>query len=152
MNPYLRSLALLCLSALLWPGAGLAGKFRQPAYITNLYFSDQLAAAESASPGPNIFNKLKAGDDDVSAYLLLDMVVDSGEHHVEIEILDSEGRLFDKLEFEPVLAAQDNWRFMGTGRFGGALPDGGLFFRVYDSHEGNAKAMIGTFRLMTGAW
>ncbi|MCW8943150.1 MAG: hypothetical protein OQL27_00165 [Sedimenticola sp.] len=130
----------------------LAGKYRQPAYLTNLYFANKLQQEGGFVQPDKVFNKLKASDKDVGAYVVLNLVVDKGEHQVEVDILDKNGTLFDKLKFEPVLANQDDWTYTATGQFGGELPEGGIFFKVYDSHEGGVKEVIGTFRLMTAQW
>jgi hypothetical protein len=42
--------------------------------------------------------------------------------------------------------------YTATGRFGGKLPAGGVFFKVYGRHDGKARQVIGTFRLMTLEW
>lgn len=129
----------------------LAGKYRQTAYITNLRFSPQVEQGVD-EPVPRPFNRLKAGDPTLTAYLLLDLLLDAGEHRLQIDVLDSEGELFDRLVFDSVLAAEDDWRYAATGRFGGELPAGGLFFKVYDGLNGRPKEVIGTFRLLTADW
>jgi hypothetical protein len=152
MEFILRALVILCILGLLSPGLAVSGKYRQAAYLTNIYFSNKLQQENGFVQPDKVFNKLKAGDPDVGAYVVLNLVVEKGEHRVEVDILDRDGTLFDKLEFEPVLANQDDWTYTATGQFGGNLPDGGIFFKIYDSHEGGAKEVIGTFRLMTAQW
>lgn len=145
----MRKPAFICLLILLLPGLTPAGKYRQAAYITNLYFADRIVAERDAVQPGRVFNQLKAGDPAVAAYLVLNLLLDRGEHRLEVDIMDREGTLFDKLEFDNVLANRDDWRYAATGQFGGALPEGGIFFRIYDSHDGGAKEVIGTARLMT---
>lgn len=128
-----------------------AGNYRQTGYITNFRFVPELEqAGEDADSAP--FNQLKAGDPAVVAYLLMDLVLDAGEHRLQVELLDREGELFDRLLFEDVQAAEDDWRYAVSGRFGGELPEGGLFFKVYDSLNDRPMEVIGTFRLLTASW
>ena len=141
-----------CLLMLLFSGPVLSGKYRQAAYITNLYFTNQVVPEGEAVQPESVFNRLKAGDPGVSAFVVLNLLLDKGEHRVEVDILDKEGTLFDKLSFDSVLASQDDWRYIATGQFGGVLPEGGIFFRIYDSHDAGAKEVIGTARLMTEEW
>jgi hypothetical protein len=148
----LRALVILCILGLLFPGLAVSGKYRQAAYLTNIYFANKLLQENGFVQPDKVFNKLRADDPDVGAYVVLNLVVEKGEHRVEVDILDRDGNLFDKLEFEPVLASQDDWAYTATGQFGGKLPDGGIFFKIYDSHEGGSKEVIGTFRLMTAQW
>lgn len=145
----LRKSVFICLLILLLPSLAGAGKYRQAAYITNLYFADQIVSERTSVQPERVFNQLKAGEPAVAAYLVLNLLLDRGEHQLEVDIMDREGTLFDKLEFDNVQADQDDWRYAATGRFGGELPEGGIFFRIYDSHDGGAKAVIGTVRLMT---
>ncbi|MCW8882756.1 MAG: hypothetical protein OQK42_02715 [Sedimenticola sp.] len=148
----MRTLAILCILGMLSPNLLLAGKYRQAAYLTNLYFANKLQQESGFVQPDKVFNKLKASDKDVGAFLVLNLVVEKGEHQLEVDILDRDGTLFDKLKFDPVLASQDDWVYTATGQFGGELPTGGIFFKIYDSHDGGAKEVIGTFRLMTAEW
>ncbi len=145
----LRVFVVLCLLGLLLPELALAGKYRQAAYITNLYFAERIASDEDSVQPERVFNRLRAGDPEVMAYMVLNLLLDRGEHQLEVDIMDREGTLFDKLKFDNVQASQDDWRYAATGQFGGELPEGGIFFRIYDSHDGGAKEVIGTVRLMT---
>ncbi|AKH20626.1 hypothetical protein [Sedimenticola thiotaurini] len=144
----MRKSVFICLLVLL-PGLVVAGKYRQAAYITNLYFADRIVSDNHSVQPEQVITRLKAGDPQVAVYLVINLLLDRGEHRLEVDIMDSEGTLFDKLKFDKVLANQDDWRYAATGRFGGELPEGGMFFRIYDSHEGGAKEVLGTARLMT---
>lgn len=144
----MRKSVFICLLMLL-PGLLVAGKYRQAAYISNLYFTDRIVTDDHSVQPERVLTRLKAGDSEVVAYLVINLLLDRGEHLLEVDIMDSEGTLFDKLKFDKVLANQDDWRYAATGRFGGELPEGGMFFRIYDSHEGGAKEVLGTVRLMT---
>ncbi len=148
----MRNLAVICLLGLLLPGFAGAGKYRQAAYVTNLYFANQITTEADSVQPDQVFNQLKAGDPGVSAFIVLNLLMDKGEHRFEVDILDKEGTLFDKLKFDSVLANQDDWRYTATGQFGGELPEGGIFFKIYDSHNAGAKEVIGTVRLMTAQW
>lgn len=144
----MRKFVFICLLMLL-PGLLAAGKYRQAAYISNLYFTDRIVTDDHSVQPEQVLTRLKAGDPEVVAYLVINLLLDRGEHRLEVDIMDSEGTLFDKLKFDKVLANQDDWRYAATGRFGGELPEGGMFFRIYNSHEGGAKEVLGTVRLMT---
>ena len=129
-----------------------AEKFSQPGYITNIYFCDNAQRREGFIQPDRVFNKLKAGDVQLSAEVVLNLIVDKGRHKLEIEILDSNGSLIDKLKFDQVKADSDNWTYTAAGRFGGALPSGGVFFMVFDIYNDNEKVLLGTFRMMTTNW
>ncbi|MCP4995568.1 MAG: hypothetical protein GY934_17595 [Gammaproteobacteria bacterium] len=126
-----------------------AGRYRQPAYITNSYFCDSPVRSDTFVQPDSVFNMLKANDPSVSAYMVLNLVADAGVHQLEVEILDSGGKHFDSLQFEKISATDNDWNYTATGRFGGSLPEGGLFFKVYDRHNDEEKMVIGTFRLVT---
>lgn len=129
-----------------------AGKYRQPAYVTNIYFCNNPQRAEGFIQPDTIFNKLKANDPGVVAHVVLNLIADKGNHEVSVDILDSKGIVFDTLKFSPMTADSDDWTYTASGRFGGELPNGGVFFKVYDQHNNTGKEVIGTFRLMTAEW
>lgn len=137
---------------LLLPGLVAAARYRQPAYITNVYFANQPERVDGFVQPDRVFNKLKAKDPNVVAYLVLNLVSDKGVHEVDIEILDRDGKRFDQLKFAPVTADRDDWSYTATGRFGGELPEGGIFFKIWDRLDKGERVNIGTFRLMTATW
>ncbi|MCP3666799.1 MAG: hypothetical protein GY696_30595 [Gammaproteobacteria bacterium] len=126
-----------------------AGRYRQPAYITNFYFSDSLVPSGTFIQPGNVFNALRANSPSVSAYVVLNLVADVGLHQLEVEILDSRGKHFDSLQFKKISATDNDWGYTVTGHFGGSLPEGGIFFKVFDRYNDEEKMVIGTFRLIT---
>lgn len=148
----MRKIVAAILLGLVFCNLVLAGKYRQPGYITNIYFCNNAQRRGDFIQPDRVFNKLKAGDSELSAIVVLNLVVDKGLHKLEIEILDKDGTLIDGLEFEQVKAEADNWTYTATGRFGGALPEGGIFFKVFDLYNSKKKVTLGTFRVMTADW
>ena len=147
-----KKIILFLIVLLLIPSLGYSGKYRQAAYVTNVYFCNNPQRAEGFVQPDTVFNKLKANDPSVVAHVVLNLVADKGSHEISMEILDSTGKAFDALKFSPITADSDDWTYTASGRFGGELPSGGIFFKVYDSHDGKNKEVIGTFRLMTAEW
>ncbi|PLY16062.1 MAG: hypothetical protein C0631_04920 [Sedimenticola sp.] len=147
-----KKLFLFLIIASLVSGLSYAGKYRQTAYVTNVYFCNNPQRTEGFVQPDTVFNKLKANDPTVVAHVVLNLVADQGVHEISMDILDAQGRAFDALKFSPITADSDDWTYTATGRFGGALPDGGIFIKVYDQHDNKNKEVIGTFRLMTAEW
>lgn len=148
----MREVVAAILLGLLLCNLALAEKFSQPGYITNIYFCDNAQRKEGFIQPDRVFNKLKAGDAELSAEVVLNLIVDKGMHKLEIEMLDKDGAHFDSLNFDRVKAESDNWTYTATGRFGGALPAGGVFFKVFDRYDSEEKVSLGTFRVMTVNW
>lgn len=148
----MRKILATILLGLLISSLALAGKYRQPGYITNAYFCNNVKRSQGFIQPDRVFNKLKAGDSELSARIVLNLIVDKGVHKLEIDILDKNGDLIDGLKFDQVQAASDNWTYTATGRFGGALPEGGVFFKVFDRHNGDKRVTLGTFRVLTASW
>ncbi|MCG8429275.1 MAG: hypothetical protein MI754_18135 [Chromatiales bacterium] len=147
-----KKLVLLLLIGLLLPGVSYSGKYRQPAYITNVYFCNSPQRADGFVQPDTVFNKLRANDPSVVAHVVINLVADKGTHEISMDILDAKGKPFDALKFSPIEADSDEWTYTATGRFGGSLPSGGVFFKVYDSHDKKNREILGTFRLMTAEW
>ena len=148
----MRDIVAAILLGILLPNLASTETSSQPSYITNIYFCDNAQRREGFIQPDRVFNKLKAGDANLSAEVVLNLIVDKGRHKLEIEIFDKNGSLIDKLKFEPVKADSDNWTYTATGRFGGALPEGGVLFKVFDHFNSEAKFLLGTFRMMTTNW
>lgn len=126
-----------------------AGRYKQPAYITNTYFTDAPQRVDGFPQPGQLFNVMVANRPDASGTLVMNMVMDKGTHRILVDILDSRGRKVDKLYFDAVTASTDNWTYTVTGRFGGELTPGGIFFKVWDRYNGKKPAHLGTFRLLT---
>jgi hypothetical protein len=148
----MKRLTVLFSLLLILPGITFGGKYRQPAYITNFYFCNNPQRNENFVQPDQVFNQLRANDPALSAYIVLNLIADKGIHHLEVDILDQTGARFDGLKFNPVTAESDNWTYTATGRFGGSLPAGGIFIKVYDRVDKQTKEVIGTFRVMTAEW
>ncbi|MES9877604.1 MAG: hypothetical protein ABW162_03975 [Candidatus Sedimenticola sp. PURPLELP] len=148
----MKRIVVLLLIGLLIPSLAAAWKYRQPAYISNAYFCNEPQKVDGFVQPDRVFNKLKANDPLVVAHLVLNMVAGKGQHVIEVDILNSHGKIFDTMKFQPVEAVKDNWTYTATGRFGGALPSGGLFFKIYNRHDNGARVELDTLRLMTVEW
>jgi len=129
-----------------------AGRYRQPAYVTNAYFTNEIVQPRDNPQPDKIINIIRAANEQVKGYLVIDLLADKGTHEIEIGMLDVRGIKFDGHTFDPALAATDNFTISITMAFGGNLPRRGIFFKVYDNHERLGRKELGTFRIMTDIW
>ncbi|MCW8964725.1 MAG: hypothetical protein OQL16_13095 [Gammaproteobacteria bacterium] len=126
-----------------------AGRYRQPAYVTNAYFTNNLIASNKHSRPDRIINVLRAGYPGLRGHLIINLIADKGTHHISIDLLDRAGRVFESHDFPPALAGRDDFIVSLHLNYGGDLPAGGIFFKLYDGFETRDKTVIGTFRILS---
>jgi len=129
-----------------------ADRYRQPAYVTNAYFTDNLISEGNQSKPNHIVNVVRSHYKDTRGYLVLDLIIDKGTHFISIDILDSEGRKFESYDFPRAVADKNDFILSLNLHYGGDLPDGGIFFKLYDKFENKGKTVLGTFRILTDRW
>ena len=129
-----------------------ADRYRQPAYVTNAYFTDNLISEGNQSKPNHIVNVVRAGFKDTRGYLVLDLIIDKGTHFISIDLLDSEGKKFESHDFPRAVADKNDFMLSLNLHYGGDLPDGGIFFKLYDKFGNKGKTVLGPFRILTDRW
>ncbi|MBF0436722.1 MAG: hypothetical protein HQL77_15280 [Magnetococcales bacterium] len=125
--------------------------FRQPAYISNAYFSDKMVEQGNAVQPTSIVKALKSRVRGVSGYFILDLVLtSSGSHHFKVNIMDRKGEKVTDLDFPPVQARQDDTLplYTAAGGLSGTFYPGLWFFKVNDQLNGGVWDHLGTFSIM----
>lgn len=138
-------ISLLALIAL--PAA--AGRFRLPMYVTNTYFCNELKSEDGTVQPDRIFNVMKSGEEELRGAFVMNIIADKGVHNVEVDLLDKNTRKFDTIKLQPVEADGDNYVYTAVALFGGKMPKGGVFFKVYDTSESGKRYPIHTARMLT---
>jgi hypothetical protein len=125
--------------------------YKQPAYITNIYFFNKpVMEGEKVVKPSKTINGIKANEPKALANLRMNLVGDKGSHKIVVDILDKRGRSISKpLKFEPFSAPTNNHLFTANSVIGGKLPEGGIFLKVFDTLNKGKKTALGTFRIMT---
>lgn len=137
-----------------WPCLGFAIEqvsLRQPAYISNAYFSDKMVEQGDVVQPTSVVKALTPRSRGVAGYFILDLVLTrSGSHHFKVNVIDSKGEKATDLDFPPVSAKQDDQLPLYTAASGlsGAFFPGLWFFKVYDQLNGGLWDHLGTFSIM----
>ena len=129
-----------------------AGRYRQPAYVTNVYFTNKLITQNNIQRPDHIINIIRADHDTARGYFVLDLIVDKGTHFLSVELLDSQGKKFDNHDFHKAVADKHDYNISINLGYGGKLPAGGIFFKVFDRHDDTPRSNIGTFRIFSEQW
>lgn len=140
-------LALLALGVFT-NSASAKPRFRQPAYMSNMYFCDAIVKDAAGFPQPQkVINTILA-EEEVNTHFVMNIWADKGTHKIEVDFLDVRAKKIGMKEFKPFTASGNDRPLIIGGRFGGIFPSGGLFLKVYDVFEGK-RYPIGTYRIMT---
>ena len=96
----------LFLVGLLWIAApAAAGKYRQPAYISNAYFSDKMSEEGDVVRPRSVAKALRARTTGVVGYFILDLVLTTqGTHLFKVNIINNAGEKTTDLIYAPVSA------------------------------------------------
>lgn len=124
---------------------------RQPAYISNAYFSDKMVEQGDVVQPTSVVKALKSRARGVSGYFILDLVLtSSGSHHFKVSIMDRKGEKVTDLDFPPVQARQDDTLplYTAAGGLSGTFYPGLWFFKVNDQLNGGVWDHLGTFSIM----
>ncbi|MBF0109803.1 MAG: hypothetical protein HQL76_11555 [Magnetococcales bacterium] len=124
---------------------------RQPAYISNAYFSDKMVEQGDAVQPTSVVKSLQPRSRGVAGYFILDLVLtSSGSHHFKVNIFDHKGDKVTDLDFPPVQARKDDTLplYTAAGGLSGAFFPGLWFFKVYDQLDGGLWDHLGTFSIM----
>lgn len=151
-----REILLLCLTValgmLLATSAQASASFRQPAYITNAYFSDQISEQADGSIRPvSAVKALRNHPSGLLGYLILDlMLVKRGAHSFRVEIIDQQGEKVGDLTYPPVEAATEGNVPLYTiaTPITGFFSPGLWFFKVFDRLNNGTWYALDTFGAM----
>ncbi len=147
------TISLLTLVALLTTSfTSYAGRYRQPAYVTNAYFTNRILQQANSARPDHIINTIRSEYALSRGHFIVDLLADKGSHQIEIQLLDAEGKIFDKHEFAETTADKNNFLISINLVYGSNLPSGGIFLKILDSHNGKAASILGTFRIFTENW
>ena len=130
----------------------MAGAFskQQPAYISSFYLCNKLIKQGNILQPETVVNALVAENPNESAYVVIDFIGIRGTHTPEVEILDSNGKLYsNNIKLDPVTVNNDRGVFRVTPRVAGRFPQGGVFFKVSDTLDSGSKKMLGIFGVVT---
>ena len=148
MKPTLiKALLLVALAATAMPS--LAGRFRQPIYITNAYFCNELKNNDGNLQPDRVFNVMKANEEKLRAAFVMNLVADKGTHSLEVDLMNNKAEKIDTIKLQPVEASENDFAYTAVAMFGGSMPLGGVFFKIYDAVDGGRRRPVGTVRLMT---
>ena len=140
-------ISLLLLSV---PTSVTAANYDQPAFISNIYFTYKIAQKGKGLKPDIIVNAITANNPNSAVQLVVDLLGNKGTHMLELEILDMKQiQVSGSLKFDPWTASGDDMFFKLSTTLRGNFPEGGVFFKVYDTLDGGNKTLIGTFRMMT---
>ncbi|MBF0428737.1 MAG: hypothetical protein HQL94_07415 [Magnetococcales bacterium] len=125
--------------------------FRQPAYISNAYFSDKMAQKGELAQPLSVIKALQLQSNGVLGYFMLDLILtESGTHHFKVDILNQDGDHSAEMVFPPVQVqkSDDLPMYTAAGTIAGSLGPGLCFFKVYDRLDKGPWEMLGVFGIL----
>ncbi|MBF0383335.1 MAG: hypothetical protein HQL69_20135 [Magnetococcales bacterium] len=148
--------ALTCLTIMLglFLSSGPAqakSSYRQPAYVSNAYFSEKMTERDSQIQPLAVVKALQTRTSGVVGYFILDLILTHpGKHEFKVNIINRSGEKITDLSY-PMISAPKNGSFplyTAVGSISGEVYPGIWFFKVYDRVNGTAWQNIGTFAIM----
>lgn len=143
-------LLVTCLLSPRWAQA--APNFRQPAYITNAYFSDKIEEEENKGVRPlAVVKALRSRSSGVLGYLILDLVlIKEGLHHFKVSIINPQGDKVTDLTYPPVekKGGTPYPLYTAAAAASGNFPPGIWFFKVWDRVNDGTWFALDTFSVM----
>ncbi|MBF0125890.1 MAG: hypothetical protein HQM02_01635 [Magnetococcales bacterium] len=133
------------------PGAAQPKVYRQPAYITNAYFSDKMSQKGETVHPLSVVKALQIRSNGVLGYFVLDLVLTAGGmHRFKVDILDQTGKAATALQFPPVQVQKKDLLpvYTAAGAISSELDSGLWFFKVYDQVNKGDWNLLGTFSVM----
>lgn len=122
--------------------------YRQSAYISNAYFSDQIAKDGDLIEPLTVVKALQSQSSPVVGYFILDLILtQAGHHEFKVNVLNKAGRKVTDLTYPQVEAINDGSYplYRAVGSISDALYSGLWFFKVYDRVNGGTWHRLGTF-------
>lgn len=125
--------------------------YRQPAYVSNAYFSEKMAEKDSQIQPLSVVKALQTRSSGVVGYFILDLILTQpGNHEFKVNIINKTGQKITDLTY-PMIAAPQTGSFplyTAVGSISGEVYPGIWFFKVYDRVNGTAWQNLGTFAIM----
>jgi hypothetical protein len=147
---YLKSVIVTVCFILFLPALTKSANYLQPAFITNIYLTNSLVQKGNTLQPDIIVNALRTNDPQAVTHLVIDLVGNKGVHNLEVEIIDMNGRLVSPvLKLNSWTAENNDAYFRVTTRLSGRFPEGGVFFKIFDTLDSGSKTMLGLFRVLT---
>jgi hypothetical protein len=125
-----------------------AGRYRQTAYITNAYFSNNTVERDKFIQPDRVIIVIRANEPSTLVYFVANMLLDEGKHEIEVDLIDRRGKTIHSYKYEPVTAPAHDTAYTTVAQIGGKAPPGSLFVKVFDRYNGRARAPIGAFRVL----
>jgi hypothetical protein len=124
--------------------------YRQPAYISNAYFSDKIAKEGELIQPLTIMKALQTRSSGEIGYFILDLILTHpGRHEFKVNILDKSGKKVMDLTYPQVEASKDNIYplYTAVGSISGKVHPGLWFFKVYDRVNKGMWHRLGIFAI-----
>ncbi|MBF0193918.1 MAG: hypothetical protein HQL71_05145 [Magnetococcales bacterium] len=147
---------VLLFSISLSPSLALANKsqsnvYRQPAYVSNAYFSDKVAKVGELIQPLTVIKALKNRSVGEVGYFIMDLILThDGRHQFKVNILNKSGEKVSELNYPKVSAPKDSPYplFTAVGSISNKIPTDEIwFFKVYDRVNGGIWHRLGTFAI-----
>ncbi len=125
-------------------------RYRQPAYISNAYFSDEIAKDGEQIQPLTVIKSLHTRDSGEVGYFILDLVLTHpGRHEFKVNILNKSGNKVMELTFPKVKAPKKSRLplYTAVGSISGKVYPGLWFFKVYDRVNSSMWHRIGVFAI-----
>ncbi|MEO5364464.1 MAG: hypothetical protein H7838_12690 [Magnetococcus sp. DMHC-8] len=137
----------------LWSLPGTAAPaFRQPAYITNAYFSDQVAEDDEGGVRPlSMVKVLHNQPSGLLGYLILDLLlIKPGVHAFRVEIISQQGDKVGEMAYPavPTFKAGTLPLYTAAMPISGHFSPGLWFFKVFDRINNGTWYALDTFSIM----
>ncbi|MBF0455367.1 MAG: hypothetical protein HQL72_11205 [Magnetococcales bacterium] len=132
-------------------GSTGTNSYRQPAYISNGYFSDKMMAEGDSVQSLSIVKALQSQQSGVIGYFILDLILTrSGQHEFKVNILNEAGVKKTELVYPQVKASKASPfpLYTAVGSLSGEIDPGIWFFKVYDRVDQAMWQQLGTFSIM----
>ncbi len=123
-------------SATLWAAPTALPSLRQPAYVSNGYFAEQLQHnAQKSLQAQSVVKSLRNRPAGALGYLIVDlMLLKPGRHQLRVEVLNQQGNKVGELPFpemEPVTAGRLPL-YTAAVPIAGRFTEGLWFFKILD--------------------
>jgi hypothetical protein len=129
--------------------------YRQPAYISNAYFSDKVAKVGELIQPLTVIKALQNRKVGEVGYFIMDLTLThNGHHEFKVNILDKSGKKVSELNYPKVQAPTDSPYplFTAVGSISNNIPTDELwFFKVYDRVNKGIWHRLGIFAISISA-
>jgi hypothetical protein len=128
--------------------------YRQPAYISNAYFSDKIAEDGEQIQPVTVIPALQTRIAGEVGYFIMDLILThQGRHEFKVNILDKSGENVMALTYPLVKTPKESLLplYTAVGSISGKVSPGLWFFKVYDRVNGGMWYKLGLFAITIAA-